>query len=124
MLRTFTIGFPGHGKLDETPHARLIARRFGTEHTELAADPTVVDLVPFLAGEFGEPMVDSSMIPIWLVSHLVRQHCTVALGGMGVMNFSRLRALHPAAVAAAHDKVSPKTCHELHREYRAILSRP
>ena len=82
-VRTFTIGFPGHGKLDETPHARLIAGHFGTEHTELAADPTVVDLIPLLAGEFDEPMVDSSMIPTFLVSHLVRQHCTVALGGDG-----------------------------------------
>lgn len=82
-VRTFTIGFPGHGKLDETPHARLIARHFGTEHTELAADPTTADLIPILASQFDEPMVDSSMIPTWLVSHLVRQHCTVALGGDG-----------------------------------------
>src|SRR5207249_4891121 len=37
QVRTFSIGFPGHGKLDETPHARLIARHFGTEHTELMA---------------------------------------------------------------------------------------
>lgn len=38
-VRTFTIGFPGYGKLDETPHARLIARHFGTEHVELMAEP-------------------------------------------------------------------------------------
>lgn len=82
-VRTFTIGFPGHGKLDETPHARLIARHFGTEHTELSAAPTTADLIPLLAAQFDEPMVDSSMIPTWLVSHLVRQHCTVALGGDG-----------------------------------------
>lgn len=83
QVRTFSIGFPGHGKLDETPHARLIARHFGTEHTELMADPTTVDLIPTLASQFDEPIVDSSMIPTWLVSHLVRQHCTVVLGGDG-----------------------------------------
>ena len=82
-VRTFSIGFPGHGKLDETPHARLIARHFGTDHTELVAEPTTVDLIPRLARQFDEPMVDSSMIPTWLVCHLVRQHCTVALGGDG-----------------------------------------
>ncbi len=82
-VRTFSIGFPGHGKLDETPHARLIARHFGTEHTELMAEPATAELVPMLAAQFDEPMADSSMIPTWLVSHLVRQHCAVALGGDG-----------------------------------------
>lgn len=82
-VRTFSIGFPGQGKLDETPHARLIARHFGTEHTELMAEPTTADLLPHLARQFDEPIVDSSIIPTWLVSHLVRQHCTVALGGDG-----------------------------------------
>jgi asparagine synthase (glutamine-hydrolysing) len=83
QVRTFSIGFPGHGKLDETPHARLIARHFGTEHTELMADPTSADLLPVLARQFDEPMVDSSMFPTFLASKLVRQHCTVALGGDG-----------------------------------------
>ena len=83
QVKTFTIGFPGHGALDETEHARLIARHFGTEHTELVAQPTTADLIPHLARQFDEPMVDSSMIPTFLVSQLVRQHCTVALGGDG-----------------------------------------
>lgn len=82
-VQTFTIGFPGHGKLDETEHARLIARHFGTRHTELMAEDASVDLIPRLARQFDEPMVDSSMIPTFLVSQLVRQHCTVALGGDG-----------------------------------------
>jgi len=82
-VRTFSIGFPGHSKLDETPHARLIARHFGTEHVELMAEPTTADLLPILARQFDEPMVDSSMFPTFMVSRLVRQHCTVALGGDG-----------------------------------------
>jgi asparagine synthase (glutamine-hydrolysing) len=83
QVQTFTIGFPGHGKLDETEHARLVARHFGTRHTELMAEPATADLLPRLARQFDEPMVDSSMIPTFLVSQLVRQHCTVALGGDG-----------------------------------------
>lgn len=82
-VRTFSIGFPGHGKLDETPHARLVAKHFGTRHTELFAEPTTADMLPRLAHQFDEPMVDSSMIPTWMVSELVRKHCTVALGGDG-----------------------------------------
>jgi asparagine synthase (glutamine-hydrolysing) len=83
QVQTFTIGFPGHGKLDETEHARLIARHFGTRHTELMAEGATANLLPRLAHQFDEPMVDSSMIPTFLVSQLVRQHCSVALGGDG-----------------------------------------
>lgn len=83
QVQTFTIGFPGLGKLDETEHARLIARHFGTRHTELMAEEATADLLPRLARQFDEPMVDSSIIPTFLVSQLVRQYCTVALGGDG-----------------------------------------
>ncbi len=82
-VKTFTIRFPGFGQYDETGHARLIARHFGTEHLELVATESTVDLLPLLARQFDEPMVDSSMIPTHLVSRLVREHCTVALGGDG-----------------------------------------
>lgn len=82
-VRTFTIGFPGAGRLNEAAHARLIARHFGTDHTELTAEPATAELIPLLARQFDEPMVDSSMIPTYLVSRLVRQHCAVALGGDG-----------------------------------------
>ncbi len=83
QVRTFSIGFPGYGQLDETVHARLIAKHFGTQHTELVPEPTEPDLLYKLAKQFDEPIVDSSMIPTFLVSQLVRQHCTVALGGDG-----------------------------------------
>lgn len=82
-VKTFTVRFPGHGSYDETEHARLIARHFGTEHVELEAAASTVDLLPLLARQFDEPMIDSSMIPTYLVSKLIREHCTVALGGDG-----------------------------------------
>jgi asparagine synthase (glutamine-hydrolysing) len=82
-VRTFSVGFPGHRKLDETPHARLIAQHFATEHTELMVEDVTADLLPRLAQQFDEPIVDSSMIPTFIVGELVRQHCTVALGGDG-----------------------------------------
>jgi asparagine synthase (glutamine-hydrolysing) len=99
-VRTFTIGFKGHDALDETGHARLIADHFGTEHTELFAEPDVVEMLPRLVAQYDEPMVDSSMFPTFVVSQLVRQHCTVALGGDGgdelfggYEHYSRLLAL-------------------------------
>ncbi len=82
-VKTFTIRFPGYREYDETAHARLIAHHFGTEHVELEAAESSVDLVPRLARQFDEPMADTSMIPTFLVSELIRQHCTVALAGDG-----------------------------------------
>lgn len=82
-IKTFTITFPGYGVHDEARHARLIAEWFGTEHEELPASPATLDLLPVLAQQYDEPIVDSSMIPTYLVSNMIRQHCTVALGGDG-----------------------------------------
>ena len=82
-VKTFTVTFPGHGAYDEAPFARQVAAHHGTEHTELPVEPATVELLPELARQYDEPMADSSMVPTYLVSRLVRRHCTVALGGDG-----------------------------------------
>lgn len=83
QVRTFSVGFPGHEASDETRHARLVADHFGTEHTELMVEAATADVIPRLAVQFDEPIADLSMIPTYLVSRLVREQCTVALGGDG-----------------------------------------
>ncbi len=82
-VRTFTVRFPNHDVYDETDHARLIARHFNTDHTELDASEINVNLLPILARQFDEPIVDSSMVPTFLLSQLIKKHCCVALGGDG-----------------------------------------
>lgn len=82
-VRTFNISFPGYGTFDEAPFARLVAQHFGARHTELAAEAANVDLLPLLARQYDEPMADSSMVPTYLVSRLIRKEATVALGGDG-----------------------------------------
>jgi asparagine synthase (glutamine-hydrolysing) len=82
-IKTFTVGFPGHARHDEREHARIVATHFGTEHIELAAEAATVELLPALARQYDEPIADSSMVPTFLVSQLVRRHATVALGGDG-----------------------------------------
>jgi len=49
-VKTFTVSFPGHAAHDESPFARIVARAFGTEHTELAAEAASVDILPHPAG--------------------------------------------------------------------------
>lgn len=82
-VKTFTISFPGHGKYDEGPYARLVASHFGTDHAELVAEPATVELLPMLARQYDEPIGDHSLVPTFLVSRLIRQQATVALGGDG-----------------------------------------
>ncbi len=83
QVKTFTVRFPGAGRLDESEHARRVAEHFGTDHSTLDGEPSTVELLPCLARQFDEPMNDSSMVPTFLVSQLIRKHCTVALGGDG-----------------------------------------
>jgi asparagine synthase (glutamine-hydrolysing) len=82
-VHTFTVTFPDRPAFDEAPHARLVARHFGTVHAELVAEPATLDLLPLLARHYDEPIGDASMLPTFLVSRLIRRHATVALGGDG-----------------------------------------
>ena len=82
-LKTFNVRFPGQGVFDETEHARKISNHFETEHIELEALPIEPDLLLKLAKQFDEPIVDSSMIPMCMISELVQKHCKVVLGGDG-----------------------------------------
>ena len=81
-IRTFSIGFQ-NPSYSETSDARLIAERFGTDHSELILDGKIGEIVPAVVGSFDEPFADSSAIPTYYVAHLARARVTVALGGDG-----------------------------------------
>lgn len=82
-VNTYTVAFEGHAEHDESQHARLISNHFKTNHTEINAASINPEILNDLAYQYDEPIIDSSMIPTFLVSKLVKQHCTVALGGDG-----------------------------------------
>lgn len=81
-VKTFSIGFR-QADFDETPYARKVAERFGTDHEELILEPDVVQTVGMLTSHLEEPFGDSSMLPTYFVSSLARKHVTVALSGDG-----------------------------------------
>ncbi len=82
-VKTFTVGFEGDAAYDETAHARQVAHRFATDHTEFRMTPSAVDLVDPLIWHHDGPFGDSSAIPTYLVSKLTREHVTVVLTGDG-----------------------------------------
>ena len=82
-VRTFSIGFSGDKRFDETQYARLVARRFKTIHTEFIVEPSAIDVIDQLVWYHDGPFGDSSAVPTFLLSRLTRQHVTVALNGDG-----------------------------------------
>jgi asparagine synthase (glutamine-hydrolysing) len=82
-VRTFTIGFAGGRDYDEREHARTVAERFGTVHTEFVVEPKALDLIDRLVWHHDGPFGDSSAIPTYLLAELTRSHVTVALNGDG-----------------------------------------
>ena len=82
-VKTFSIGFEGDPAFDETSYARLVAQRFGTDHTEFRVAPSAIDLVEKLVWHHDGPFGDSSAVPTYIVSDLTRRHVTVVLTGDG-----------------------------------------
>lgn len=86
-VKTFTIGFRAQGKgysrYDEVEYARLVARRFGTEHHEFIVEPKVLDVLPKVVWHFDEPFANVTAIPAYYMCQAARPHVTVALAGVG-----------------------------------------
>lgn len=81
-VKTFSVGFD-EASFNELPYAALVARRFGTDHTEFKMPPPGVDDLEKILSCFDEPFADSSAIPTYMVSKMAREHVTVALSGDG-----------------------------------------
>jgi asparagine synthase (glutamine-hydrolysing) len=82
-IKTYSIGFR-EKSFDELEYARIVARKFSTDHHEFVVTPAEVSgLVPTLANFIDEPLADASIIPTYVISKLARSYVTVALAGDG-----------------------------------------
>jgi asparagine synthase (glutamine-hydrolysing) len=79
---TFTSGFR-EDSFDESPLAENLARRFGVMHRTQALDPATLDLLPAIVATAGEPLADTSALPMYFLSRFTRESVTVALSGDG-----------------------------------------
>lgn len=81
-LKTFSVRFAEAG-FDESPHARAVADKYGTEHHVLDAPELTADTLAAALADLDQPLADPAYIPTWALSRLTRQHVTVALSGDG-----------------------------------------
>jgi len=81
-VKTFSVGFK-EKEYDETKYARLVAKRYGTEHHELIVEPNAIEILPKLVYHYEEPYADSSALPTWYLCQVTKKYITVALNGDG-----------------------------------------
>jgi asparagine synthase (glutamine-hydrolysing) len=79
-VKTFSVGFPDAGD-SELPWARLVAKRFGTEHHEETVTPEMTSVLASTVRHHGQPFADSSAVATYYLAEVTRRHVTVALSG-------------------------------------------
>jgi len=81
-VKTFSIDF-AEKSFSEGVYARMIAERYRTDHHVITAAADIVDLLESLIWHADDPLADSSMIPVYLISRFAREHVTMVLTGDG-----------------------------------------
>jgi asparagine synthase (glutamine-hydrolysing) len=81
-VRTFAIGFDDE-HFSELDYARIVARKWGTDHHEEIVRPKALEILPDLVRHFGEPFGDISAVPTYYVSRLARRFVPMVLSGDG-----------------------------------------
>ena len=80
-LRTFSIGYPDPSLT--TPHARMVAERFETDHQVLMIPEVTPQDLEDAVWHLDEPMTDLSALPLFLVCREAKKQVTVCLSGEG-----------------------------------------
>ncbi len=82
-IKTFSVGFRER-EANELEYARLVAKKFGTDHHEITITPKqFFDALPNLVWHEDEPIGFIASVPLYFVSKLAQQHVKVVLTGEG-----------------------------------------
>ncbi|MBN2053156.1 asparagine synthase (glutamine-hydrolyzing) [Candidatus Woesearchaeota archaeon] len=113
-IRTYSVGFSHGEKVNETKYAKQVSDLFGTEHEEFMIKPDVAKLLPRIAWHCDEPLADSALIPVYLLSEDAKKTSTVVLTGdggdelfAGYDHYRFLKATESASRIAGFHKWAP-----------------
>ena len=83
-VKTFSVGYENAPEANELHYARMVAKRFNTEHREFILKPKgFMEAIPELVRHMEEPVVELAAIPLLRLSQLAKPHATVLLSGEG-----------------------------------------
>jgi len=81
-VKTFSVGFKEQD-FSELKYARIVAKHFDTDHTEIIVEPKMAEILPKLVWHYDQPFADTSIVPSYYVSNVTRKFVKVALNGDG-----------------------------------------
>lgn len=82
-IKTFSVGFRER-EANEFEYARLVSKRFGTDHHEIVITPKqFFEELPRLVWHEDEPIGFIASVPLYFVSKLAQEHVKVVLTGEG-----------------------------------------
>ena len=81
-FQVFSIGFD-EAQVNELESAKRVARRWGLRHQFEIIRPQATEVLDTLLNHFGEPLAESSAVPMWYLSRLAARHVKVVLSGDG-----------------------------------------
>ncbi len=113
-IETFTVGF-AEATFDERRWARVMAERFGAvaHELELSLDDARA-MAPDLLSRMDEPIGDSSVLPVYLLSRFARSAVKVLIGGDGGDElFAGYETFRAMRVARWYERIMPRAAHGL-----------
>ncbi len=81
-VKTFSIGFEDQD-FSELKYAKIVAKRFNTEHNEFVVKPQFIEILPKIIWHYDQPFADTSALPSYYVANITKKYVTVALNGDG-----------------------------------------
>ncbi len=111
-VRTFSVAF-AEREANELEYARLVAKKFGTEHREvIVSGEEFWDALPQMIWQEDEPIAHPSSIPLYFVSKLAAEHVKVVLTGEGsdevLGGYNRYRVtMYNMRFGSAYERMMP-----------------
>jgi len=118
MVKTFSMGF-AEASFNEAPYAKEVAQHLKTQHYQKTVTPDLADILPQIVWHGEDPLADSSMVPVYYLSKMTREHVTVALAGDGA---DEILAGYPTYLATQWAKPLSFLPHHLTQKALAPLS--